>query len=273
MSEANTTATPSRTEAWPSNRFYWSIIEGPARWCAGLLPPGLLAEAGDDFPIAIESLHAVGAADAEGRIVVCAVEHEALEALPSEVLSLRPREAPSGLDLDVSAFELLVGRWEPRPLRRRRTQKHLTLASAVLACALLITLGLARRAGHADRAATAFARQSAKAILATGIPEPQLQETIRERQALSTARRGAQLDAVPTLAALLAIWPTPASASVDSMTIASDRVLASVTLESDPKTFLEALTLPTGWRLDEPRLSSARSVTRLNLQLWTGEGP
>lgn len=262
-----------RAEQWPPERFYWSSIDAPARWRPGPLPPGLLAEAADDIPVDADLLHAVGALDSQGWIVVCAATVDSLQTLPPEVISLTPSAVPPGIDIDPASLELLTGRCEPMALRRRRERSHLHLAATLLASALLVAMGFARRATNAEHLAASLASSRAALLSEFGLAEAQLEHAVAQRRALAQAHDQSPTDVVPTLAAVLAGWPTPMNTSVESLTVTPDRILASVSLTSDPAPFLQSFALPASWRLDEPRLSTARGLTRIGLQIRTEQSP
>lgn len=264
---------PPRAGRWPPERFYWATIDAPARWRPGPLPPGLLAEAADDIPVNADLLHAVGTPDPHGRVVVCAAPIEALQQLGPDVISLTPSALPPGIDIDPASLELLVGRCEPMALCRRRERSHLHLAATLCACALLIAFGLARRASFARLEADLCISARMALLAEINLPEEQLERTIAHRSALASAQHQSPSDAVPTLAAVLTAWPTSTESSVESLTVTPDRILASVSLTSDPAPFLQSFALPASWRLDEPRLSTARGLTRLGLQIRTEPAP
>lgn len=264
---------PLRTEQWPPERFYWSTIDAPARCRPGPLPPGLLAEATDDMPVDADLLHAVGALDPHGRVVVCAAPIEALQQLGPDVISLTPSALPPGIDIDRTSLELLVGRCEPMALRRVRTRAHLRLAGTLVTCVLLISLGLARRAAHDDSLAARCIAARTSLLTEIYLPEDQLERIIAHRMSLAEAQDQSPSDAVPTLATVLTAWPSSAESSVESLTVTPDRILASISLTSDPGPFLQSFALPASWRLDEPRLSTVRGLTHLGLQIRTEPSP
>lgn len=257
----------STHQSWPPERFYWSVIDGVGLRRPGPLPPGLLSLAADDIPVDVETLHAVGATTDDGRIIVCAVERGHLATLRQDAVSLTPTTTPPGIDIDAAQLELLVGAFEPRSVRRRRFRTHATLAATVLACMLLLTTGLSRRAAH-DRETAAKISESRETLLSdAGINPQEIIRLIERSRALAEVRSSAPRDITPALAALLRNWPDTADASVESMSLGDGRVLASVSLDADPAIFLAAFSPPPGWRLEEPRLNSVRGLTRLSLEL------
>jgi len=252
---------------WPAERFYWAVIDGVDLRRPGVLPPGLAAIAADDIPVDIDTLHAIGAATQVGRILVCAAERTALEGLGPDVVSLTPAAAPPSIGADAAELELLVGRFEPRSVRARRTRRHASRAATVLACCVLIAIGLSRRAESDRGVAHAASDARAELLSEAGIPAGELKRRVGEARALEASRASAPRDVTADLASLLRLWPDTSDASVESVSFSDGRVLASVSLDSDPGAFLADFTLPPGWRLQEPRLNSSRGLTRMSLEL------
>jgi len=256
----------TRTQ-WPPERFYWSVIDGVELRRPGPLPLGLLTLAADDIPVDIDTLHAVGATTADGRILVCAAARAALEQLDPQTNSLTPSSVPPDIDADAGELELLVGRFEPRSVRQRRTRHHTSLAATLLICSAFIALGLHRRAATDLRSARDFADARSTLLTESGIPAEDLTRRAEQARAIEASRASAPRDITADLAALLRVWPDTSDATVETISFADGRVLASVSLDSDPGTFLAAFTPPPGWKLQEPRLNSARGLTRMSLEL------
>lgn len=257
---------------WPAERFYWAIVDGPARARLGPVPLGLLAEAGEDFPDELDALHAVGAPTSDGRLIVCAVETERLGTLHSDASSLTPSGLPCGIDADATKLEVLVGRFEPACVRRRKLRKHCELALVVLMCSMLVTIGMLRRSNHAERTALGYADARHAILETTNIQPGTLDRLILLRQAFAHARSLSPQprDAGDTLQSLLLTWPNTTDAFVDSITIAHESIMSSITFPSDPGAFLASLEPPSGWKFEEPRLSSSRGSTRVSLTIRPG---
>lgn len=253
--------------AWPPARFYWAVIEGVSLRRPGPLPPGLVALAGDDIPADLDTLHAVGTPGPDNSVIVCAVERTHLDALDPETISLKPSSTPPGID--EADFELLVGRYEPRPVRNRRLRHHRSLAATVLLCSLLIATGLFRRASHDQQHARHWSQARLELLAQAGIEPAELDRQVQHHRVILDAatRSSAPRDAAPVLAALLQAWPNTSDAFVESVSLSDGRILASVSLASDPGSFLAAFEPPRGWRLEEPRLSTARGLSRIALDL------
>jgi hypothetical protein len=260
---------------WPAERFYWTVLDAPGLRHEGELPVGLLLLLQDDLPVELDRLHAVGVPLAGGRrLAVCAAERSELSAIAAGCLSLTPESLPPFLDGEGVApdrFNLLVGSFEPRPIRVDRIKRHSLATGVVLLCGLLLAIGLHRRASHwRDLAGSAAvgAEQLATAAGPTGKPVDLTAEAARlrgTREAL--AKAAPPPDAALSLAAVLRAWPAVAPSKPQSISVNPTAVALSISIEGDPAAFLKALVPPAGWTLDEPRLNTADKVTRLSLQL------
>jgi hypothetical protein len=260
---------------WPAERFYWTVLDAPGMRHEGELPVGLLLLLQEDLPVELEMLHAVGVPLAGGgRVAVCAAERSEISAIPADCLSLTPESLPPFLDGEGALperFNLLVGAFEPRPIRVDRFKCHALAAGFVLICGVLLATGLHRRALHwRDLAgsADAAAEQLATAIGSTGRSVDLTAEAARlrgTREAL--AKAAPPPDAAPALAAVLRAWPANAPSKPQSISVNPTAVAISVSVEGDPAAFLKAFAPPAGWVMDEPRLNTADRMTRLSVQL------
>jgi len=128
--------------------FPLAVLDAPGVRGRHGVPEGVLAMLQEDLPVATEDIHAVGAVAIDGKLVVCAARREALREVPADVLRLsRTFSPPSSSPRSIPrAFNLLVGDFEPAPLRKERGRRRavLTATTAVVACVLAV--GLSRRA-------------------------------------------------------------------------------------------------------------------------------
>src|SRR5690606_6853138 len=123
------------------------------------------------LPVPIESVHAVYVTLGDDRMLACAAPKEALEGVGPDALLLSPESLPDAVatsDVDPSRLNLLVGPYQPRPLRRLRAVWHVIIA----ACASLVTFGLHTRARVYERAA-ADADQLLTALYDQALPRGQ----------------------------------------------------------------------------------------------------
>lgn len=264
---------------WPTERFYWSVLDLPGIKRPGSLAPGVFALLEDEVPHDSESLHAVGVPISGGRLAVCSIESAAISDLPEEVLSLTPAGVPSFLKDQgavATQFNLLTGRFEPGTLRRRRVRAHGLSAAAVLVCALLLSFGAHRRTVHwHDVAASTWAQRSTLIRVAVPNQKPGVLEEMNEQlgavKKLTDSMREPN-DAAVMLSQVLESWPTRASATPQLISVSQSGAVISVAIEGDPTPFLRAFVVPEGWEVDEPRLNSAGAVSRVSLQLRLAGG-
>jgi hypothetical protein len=270
----------TRHVAWPVERFYWAVLEAPGYARAGTLPPGLRPLLDDEVPVAADTLHAVVTPLDAGRLLACAASREDLAALGPSTLSLTPSGMPEFADgAQAHSLNLLIGEFEPVVLRGARTRRHLMTMAACLVAAALVSVGLARRAGHWDRvrveaheaAAGVLKAAEAPSVDALGLELVRLRASApAETLNAKDPRRGQ--DAAQTLAALLAAWPSQVPSKPQSLIINSAGVAVAVTLEGDSAPFLREFKAPEGWAADEPHLNTSGTTTRVNLQLRPKQG-
>lgn len=264
--------TPHRV--WPAERFYWAEYEVPAVRRAGELPPGLLTMLAEDAPADAAGLHAVCFPLAGGRLAVCAAERAALDELDPCVRTLSPESIPTFIEsagIGPDEINLLVGAYEPAPIRKRRFARHALAAAALLLCGALVCTGLHRRAAHWETR-TRFANDEVARIAAAISPVLGPADLAHEAARLRRSREALAKavlppDASAVLASVLHAWPADVPSRPQSLSVTPSGVSISVALEGDAAAFLTAFAPPEGWRLDEPRLNSSENVTRLSLHL------
>jgi hypothetical protein len=265
--------------SWPSDHFYWALLDVPGVKRTGELPVGLLPMLDEDAPIDSADLHAVCVPIADGRLAVCAIEKSELSVVPPDTLALTPDALPPFIEspgITPERFNLLVGSFEPRPIRTARIKRHAFAAAAVLLCGLLIAVGLHRRAarwGERAGSARSAAARLAEIVSPGGRPEELATEAARLRGTRDALAKAAPPpDASVALAAVLHAWPANVPSKPQSISVGQSGVSISVSVEGDAAAFLKAFAPPPGWMLDEPRLNTADKVTRLALQLRPAGG-
>lgn len=265
------TGDASMHATWPAERFYWCVLDAPGWSRSGPLPPGVLQRSDDEFPVPAAEGHAVGTPMPDGRLLVCAARRDELEGL--QVLSLTPESVPDfGRGADPSRLNLLVGDFEPRVVRQARRRTHLVAAAAVLACGLVISAGLLRRASAWSREAARI-EQDAAAITPPGGAEALADQITAAHDAAQVTGAADAPDSALALAAVLSGWPSSVACSAQSIAVDRTGASISVAVEGDPEPFLSALRPPPGWRLDEPRLVNVGATNRVSLKLRpTGGG-
>jgi len=261
------------TLRWPESRFYWSVLEAPGPVRAGAVPPGLLAALEEDLPEPFDGLHAVCAPAGDGKVIVCAARRADLAQVDARSLRLTPEDLPAFASGDTSSLNLLVGEFEPAPIRRARSRRSLGAMAAVLSCTLLVVLGLVRRAQAWSRDAIR-AREAQAGLLRTlntASPEALAQDLARIRRE-SAGRIQPPPDASLPLAAILSSWPNLPS-KPSSLSVSEKTASIAVSVEGDAAPFLKAFKSPPGWRLEEPQVSAMGPLTRLTLLLHREEHP
>lgn len=259
---------------WPADRFYWAVLDAPGLKRTGQLPAGLLPMLEEDAPADAADLHAVCAPLADGRLAVCAAKRSDLAEVPPNVLSLTPGSLPQfveSLGVSPARFNLLVGAFEPRPIRAHRIKQHAFAAATIILCGMLVGVGLHRRSSRWEERAES-ARVAAASIAAQVIPAGRPDDITAEAARLKGTRDALAKNVLPpdaslSLAAVLHAWPANVPSKPQSISVSSTGVSISVSVEGDAAAFLKAFTPPPGWTLDEPRLNTADKVTRLALQL------
>jgi hypothetical protein len=221
----------------------------------------------EELPIPVDQVHAVGAQAPGGKLVVCAARREDLREITA--LSLVPGRIPSIIELkvDPAALNLLVGDFEPTPLRRERSRRRTLLALAAASLASITALGLVRRAdmwGTVSNDARAAVSSLATSPTALHLELDRLRRSPR-------AEVKPTPDAAQALAALLSAWPKELQCQTESVNIAPTGMTLSLTVAKDARPFLSALRAPQGWTLDEPRLTATADGARLNVILHRRE--
>lgn len=261
--------TPHAT--WPAERFYWTVLEAPGWNRSGELPAGLVSMLEDDVPLDAGDLHAVGVPLPGGRMAVCAASRAALRELPPATLSLTPEAVPPFFENDPRRFNLLVGSFQPIPIRRARLRQHALAAATVMLCGVLVAAGLSRRAARWDALATS-ARDATTQLAAAHSPSGTLHDLAAEAARLRASNEAAARVALPrdaslALAATLQAWPAQIPSRPQSIAVGPTGVTIAVAVEGDAAPFLRSFAPPAGWSLDEPRLNAADKVTRLTLHM------
>lgn len=261
---------------WPSDRFYWAVLDASGWSGHGELPPGLLPTLADELPIELESVHAVATQINSGRILVCACPREHLQRIELKATALVPESVPEALNIPdgpatASTLNLLVGEFEPTPIRAARRSRHLFAAATCMLCVVLMGVGLIRRTHHSTLAARSAAAAS-DALLKEHTADRREQTLAAEVQLMRSIADSARRAKPPAEAALvfesfLSAWPTQPPSKTQSVTAGPDGVSVGVIVEGDPAPFLAALKPPATLALDEPRVNTVGGTTRLSLHL------
>ena len=260
---------------WPVERFFWSVVEAPGWKASGVLPAALLEKFGEELPVDVTTVHAVGMPMGDGTVLACGVSIDELANLDPGALSLAPMDFPAFVNaadgpLLAEQLNLLVGVWEPRPIRQARMRGHVFAAATMAACGLLMAVGFSRRAAH-DEASRSFAASESKRVLSSVLPGGTigtLEAELRKVEFAAGVQRqvGRGADAGIALADLLRGWPKDVPSKPQAIAVTPSSATVSVAVEGDPSPFLRAFKGPDGWAMAEPRLNAADNITRLTLQ-------
>ena len=167
-----------------SLQLFWAVLDAPqlakrrnhksgggsVALSLGLLPTELLPDLVEQVPTEVDDLHAVSCLLNDGRVIACAIEKRELATLDHHITSMIPASIPT--ELDAPAFEpellnLLVGDFEPRPIRLARTRRLTLLTGFAVAFLGLILMGAIRRWEHAQLTVDK-SRTATSALLALG---------------------------------------------------------------------------------------------------------
>lgn len=265
---ANGAFVPPGCAHLPVERCYWAVLDAPGFKRSGPIPPGVLDLFADEVPVPLSELHAVCAPASSGKLVVCAVHADELREIDAGTAALTPASVPEHLTgVDLMAFNLLVGTFEPRQERTKRVRAQLSLLATVALLFALTTWGLVRRTAHWNAAGSA-AQTFMQSLAAGDDPSGVSIELASLRQINEVmARVRPTPDAAAALVELLTAWPTSVPCKPQSIAVSETGISISVTVTGDASAFLRAFTAPTGWQLSEPRVNSMDDVTRILLQL------
>ncbi len=275
------------THSWSEERFYWAVLETEQSGGqvdskhARLRLDGLLET---HLPVPAESVHAVYASLGDGRVMACAIERTDLASVPTEWIALTPKSLPpflSDLQLDPSVLNVLVRDFEPRVYRHAARRRTLIACSAMILCTLLICVGWMRRvqaAADLDQSIEHEVVQAANHTLGGGDHSSgsEAQAAIdraldRSTMLASSGRDLATFDAATALQDLLAQWPHNDEVTVQNLSVTQVSVSVNIDIRGDAQAFLKSITLPTNWKLEEPRLSTSNGTSRVSLVFRPGQ--
>jgi hypothetical protein len=268
---------------WPAARFYFALLDASALPTSERITEErlrYLLEA--ELPEPLDDIHAIFRPVGPRRWLACALPRaELARDLPETAITLVPDSIPdpfrsaSETPIAPADLQLLVGDYEPKPVRlaRRRTLVAAAAASALALAALL--LGFERRiASELGRAEQQRVERSDLVARALGPPSaqqplpPELR-LVAELRALRQTRRQADSvvsvrDVSDVLIDLLARWPRDLPTRTDALIVSegavhargsvaeSDHAQAIATATTGLAGFTEAFpsvqTTPDGWR-------------------------
>lgn len=276
----------------PPDRFYWARLEPEA---AGLPKRATREQLGYLFeavlPCPIEEIHTVYTRlPGESGVIACGMTREVLEEEGEGAESLSPEALPRFLsaELDPHSLNLLVGEFEPAPLARLRRHAAIHSIAVVLACSLVITIGLVLRARDLNQhAAQLHEMRSGMYAQVLGqsqasVPAPELRMLAELRQLRQTRARPPQDafhqgdDVAMNLAKLLSQWPDESEllhlqTEHVSITPGVMTLRGHIPTTADAQKLAERFTSIGGWKLQQPQVSSSRDQVQASLRLIAHE--
>ncbi len=270
----------------PADHFYWAVLEsaalpGSPRSRRRHTQLGYLFES--VLPVPIETVCAVYVSLADHRVLACGIERKALKAhaVPG-ILTLGPVALPGFIEdsftIDPASLNLLVGAFEPLAIRRSRARVTAMTCAAALCCVLAFGWGQFRRAGHQHTLA-ANSQDAAGVVYEQILPHsastlPPAARLTAELRLLDSTRGGrteaaAPIEIAPTLAAVLASWPTDLHITTESLSASATVITLSARLpdEAAAERFERELRPPAGWRLGQPTVQRERGQIAVRLRM------
>jgi hypothetical protein len=288
MSTGTEELNPPGVVQWSAERFYWVILDRRDALTASPSSAALQELVQDDLPCPASDLALIAIAVSCDHLVVCGIPRQSLTDLPAHIVHCGPAALPEWIEASYpSAFpelreiNFLVGPFTPPLVRKRQRQRAFWSSGLILTAAMLIMIGLSRRASHAESLADRHSQQLeslAPATIGVSATASQADTLLQERLERSeTIRRGESqplVDVGIVTAQLLSKWPADLTDTprVEILTASRDQLSLSITTPGDPQELLGRLTSPPGWKLLEPRLSTRGTGTQIQLEFRPQKG-
>jgi hypothetical protein len=230
---------------WPAARFYFALLDASALPASERITEErlrYLLEA--ELPEPLDDVHAVFRSAGPRRWLACALPRaELARDLPDTAITLVPDSIPgpfrSAIETPLAPadFQLLVGDYEPKPVRLARRHMLVATAAASALALAVVLLGFQRRiAAELDRAEQQRVERSDLIAQALGPPSaqqplpPELR-LVAELRALRQTRRQADSvasvrDVSDVLIDLLARWPRDLPTRTDALIVSEGAVHA-----------------------------------------------
>ena len=269
---------------WPSDRLYWALLDPRALGRTRLADDELPNLLESWLPLPLESVHATFARMADGRVVACAVDRDALtDDVRAGVLSLVPDALPSELpddvrdEVGVERLELLHGAFEPVAIGHAKARRRLSLAAIAALMALVAGFGFVRHAraiGDASDAVESRRQQLISAAFAdrgaSKLPvEMRLVAELRELRGTRATGVSVPFDASDALAQLLTLWPEGVEIKPEGIAVTqrSVSVRGSAKGADETQRLADALSSLKGWRAEPPQFRAARDGVTFTVSL------
>lgn len=289
-STRTTTSATSHDTRLPAERFYWAVLDTsilPSHAAKNTRQLGFLFEA--VLPVPIENVHAAYVSSDPHSVVACGIDRHTIGELAShDLLRLGPDGLPPfvaevcGDSLDPRAINLLTDEYEPHAVKRMRTSTTLIACAAMLLVTLILAAGQFRRANDASTHIDGL-RQATQAIYDQVLPAsasslPAAARLTAELRSLDRTRSVASSDdtprdVTPTLASVLASWPSDVYLTTDALNATQGAITISLRLpnEAAAERFERELRTPNGWRLAQPNVRRERDQIAVRVRMEPGE--
>lgn len=270
--------TAQRHACIEAERLYWAVLDdrdgfvGAALGGGGsrALPESLFDLVQAQIPVAIDGLHVVCEGLGNGRLVACGVEPETLKSIVdsacADLLTVVPSTIPSELGLapgPLPQLNLLVGPFEPMPVRNARSKIKRTAMAGVISVSALLLCGVELRIWAGNTRHNTYSAAKSEVLRTAGFKT--LDDLSCEESRLRSINRSAgrsqdALSTVQSISTVIGAWPRGEGSPyvrTDAIQAAHDAIGLTLSAESseDAEKLIEALKRVKGWTLAQPQYS------------------
>jgi len=266
----------------PHTELYWAELDTSVLPQARRRDPvrlGYLFES--VLPCPIDTVHAVYAHQSPSRAIACGIDRERLDEYRSDAVTLRPDWLPTFLDgADHNAFNLLVGEYEPDPVRVLRRRWMAWSSAALLVVTGVISLGIERRVMQERRVQDRISERSdqiysnsfgEEALRRQPAPALLVAELRRLRATRADSPEVTEEDsAALVLSRFLRDWPTTVKTRTESIEATGGAVRVSMLLDDteSAERFRSAYAEEAGWVPDgHQNVDRVREDVRLTMRV------
>lgn len=222
----------------PAERLYWASLPAVA---GNETAQSRLFRFERLLPVPVEQVQVIERRRSDGSWVLVGMAQEALRAgLVAEAargsvpVLAHPDAIPAHIPaagIEPEELNLLIGAFEPEPLRWARIRWHRLLMGCAAAIVMLLAAGAIRRGASLHRqAATMDAERSAALARAvqdlpgTALPETRLTMALRQwEQQAATAGETDGAEAWELMESVLSVWPSDIPVQIETLTTTTDR--------------------------------------------------
>lgn len=260
----------------PRERFYWAVLDESITGGRARLPNTQLRFLFEPLlPVPLAQVQTVFHRLDGDRVLACGVEGRVLEQeVPASIISCGPCDLPAFVepsDIDANRINLLTGALAPPVVRALRRSVLRRAVVSVLLCALLILVGIERRA--AVLRADAAMMHSAVADVYDHVLGPAVANQVQPRdvQFIAELRRLERTrvtdessraplhiaDVTDDLAELLSRWPDDVHLRTESIAVTPSTITIRADLPTpEASAAVAELERWGGWNRDQPEISN-----------------